>query len=369
MVICVVLTPSTPQRQINGKKSDAHNFFIFFSITIYTIFWGFRYKVGADYENYADIYKYYDAGIYSKMIEPGFLYLCEFLNNIGFSYVALFVITSFCNIYLLYLAFKSESSLFQKLAIYFYFTSGVVLFAQNGLRQMLVLNILLVTIFAINSKKKSLNIIKVIACCLIAFLIHRSCILPFSLLLALYLLPKIRFNKALLIIPYILLYITSSRFQFNVDYFLPFLEDIGYADNLQKVSNELNMSLSKVTNFSLGNVFFKLITIIVFWFHEKFTTNKSPIYYCFVFVVLGSFISLLVSGMFINRALFYFTSLMFIVLAYLCSELYKSFKEHKDPNTSCNQNIYILILSAYFILYCYSILNNSNLCVPYTICF
>lgn len=366
MTICVVLTPTMPQTQINGKILNTRNVCIFFSILIYTFFWGVRYKVGADYEPYMDIYKYYDAKVYLTIIEPAFLYLCAILSKMGFSYVGLFVVTSFFNIFSLYLAFKSENSLFQRLAIYFYFTSGVVLFAQNGLRQMLVLNILIITIFAIKSDKKSVSIITVFVGCLIGFFFHKSAIIPFSLLLLLFFLPKISFNRALLIIPYLVLYFTSAKLQFNVESFLPFVEDLGYARQLDNINEELHENISMTSSFSFGKLLSTLIIIIIFWYHKKFTVDKTPIYYCFVFVVLGSFISLLFTGLFINRILLYFTYLQFIVLAYLCSDLSTSSRLQK---TSINVNMYIFIIILYLAFYCSSILSNSNLCVPYSICF
>lgn len=366
MTICVVLTPTMPQTQINGKTLNTRNICIFFSILIYTFFWGVRYKVGADYEPYMDIYKYYDAKVYLTIIEPAFLYLCAILSKMGFSYVGLFVVTSFLNIYLLYHAFQSESSHYQRLAIYFYFTSGVVLFAQNGLRQMLVLNILIVTIFALKSAKKSINIITVILGCLISFFFHKSAIIPFSFLLLLFFLPKISFNRAYLIIPYLILYFTSSKLQFNVESFLPFVEDLGYARQLENINKELYENSSMTSSFSFGKLLSTLLIIIVFWYHKKFTADKTPIYYSFVFLVLGSFMSLVFTGLYLNRILLYFTYLKFIVLAYLCYELYTSYRVQKS---SININLYLFMTSVYFVLYCYSIWTNSNKCVPYSICF
>lgn len=361
MLICTFFTSLIPNRCFKLEKNKIlYYLYLIIPITIYTVFWGLRYNVGADYLNYIDLYVNYE--YYSDIYEKGYILLCYIINSFGFSYIAIFVVTSFLNIFLLYVVFRNESSKFATFSIFFYYTTSLCFFAQNGLRQMLAINVVILTLYTLKYYRLTTNVLVLLVGACVGFLFHKSCIFPFAVLLLLLIVPLIKINNKIIILTYVVLFICSASFNFNLNFFYGIFDSLGYGRNLERINDEILISSSMLSSFSIGNLIKQSLVLIIFAYQDVFVKKKSPQYYCYMFVVLGSFFSLLIKGLIANRMFIYFNYMTFLVMAYLCCELIKQFKENRNLKSKI---VYHYIIVSYFILYCYYILSNNNLCVPY----
>ena len=102
LIGCIITTSFTP-RSIYGKYSQQigikYYLYVLIPIVLYTLFWGLRYDVGADYFGYIDYFNEMP-----EDIEIGYKALNYFLKELGFSYVSIFIVTSFfpiCTLFIL----------------------------------------------------------------------------------------------------------------------------------------------------------------------------------------------------------------------------------------------------------------------------
>ena len=317
---------------------------------MYTLFWGLRYDVGADYLSYVSLFD-----DMSDDIEVGYKIINNFLKKCGFNSISLFILTSFFSIFTLFVLSRKESKLFAILLIYFFFTSSFVFFTQNGIRQAIAFFIISILI----SKVKDWKFVSVILCALVAILFHKSAILPIVVFIIIYFLRSIKINKFLLIFAVVglsllgdsLYEIFFSRFSFLFE----LLDYTAYGENMSNYEKTIELGSG------LG-MFLKLcIYIIIILFQDAFYDDKKPIYYFYIFFLIGIITEPIIAENFIMRRMnVYFIENEFIVLTYLTTYLLT-----RKKNFGFQKIIAIFLIVALMLLYIASIMSNSNKCVPY----
>lgn len=351
---CIATTALTP-KSIYGIHSQnigiKYYLYTLIPILIYTLFWGLRYDVGADYLNYKEYFSFMP-----EKIEIGYQFLNKILNNLGFNYVSIFIVTSFFPIYTLFFIARKESKPFAVLLVYFFFTSSLVFFTQNGIRQ----SIALFFIFILISKIKDSKLPIIIILAILAWSFHNSAIVPIVFIALLYILKPIKINKYILIALLVILSFTGSKlydiFFAKFAFMFELLDYSGYEENIGNYESAVKY------DSGFGMILKLIINLIVIYNQDKFLQNKEdkqPIYYFYIFFVIGILLDRIIAGNSIfGRMNVYFINSRVIIYAYLCYYLIS----HKNIKYSI---IIAFIIVSMLLLYISSILGNSNICVPY----
>ena len=355
-LLCVVTTSMTPH-YIYGKNAvrlTSVKYFLscFTPIIIYTLFWGFRDNVGADYPAYESMFYNIDSD--NERIEPIYYFLNVFFREIGFSHVSIFILTSFISIWSLFYIARYESRTFACFLIYFFFTTSLVLFYQNGIRQSIAFSFLIILISRIHEYK----LWKLCLLGLMAWGFHKSSIVPLAIILTLRIVPQIKINKYILIASLIFLSYFGDQlysFIFSKFYFLfGLLGYTSYEDNIDKFEKSIELSSG------LGLLLQLAINCLVIFNQEKYyqTNKKNPIYYFYLFYLIGIMLAPIIfrNGL-MGRLNMYFLSSKFIMYTYFCTFL------TQQKKTSIILTYFLVIMQ--ILLFIVALLGNSNYCVPY----
>ena len=134
--ICSLLTRVNVKEKILETDSKKYNnIFIFIALVSLIAVSGFRYKVGTDYSQYAEIYTVFAPNVViSEESEPGFMALCKFLTNYSMDPQIMFLVTSIINNLLIVLIIRKYSTKFE-LSMFLYITTFIYYSTMNGLRQ------------------------------------------------------------------------------------------------------------------------------------------------------------------------------------------------------------------------------------------
>ena len=356
---CVITTAFTPN-YIYGKCSKKfgllYYFYVLLPILIYTLFWGLRYDVGADYWGYV--------GYFNSMpdeIEIGFKALNKVLKEIGLSHVSLFIVTSFFSIFSLFLIARNESKLFSILLIYFFFTTSFVFFTLNGIRQTIAYLLILILISKVNTSPKS-NLLLIVLLAFAAWTFHKSAVVPITYFILLYILkPVIKVNKYLNVSILVVLTffggtlydVFLSRFAFLFE----LLDYTGYQENISDFEKSVQFGSG------LGMMLKLVLNSIVILYQDKIigTRDKNAAYYFYMFFLLGIMLEPIIAENGIMRRMnIYFISTRFVVYSYLCTYLLSI--KNKGVLPKIITGVFIMSL---LLLYIAAILSNSNECVPY----
>lgn len=355
MLLCTFSTylvpNSIPKNSIGGDIKYYLCYFV--PITIYTLFWGLRYDVGTDYLSYKDIYDY---SYYYDRIEFGYIFINGVLNKLGFSYVSIFIVTSFISIVSLYAIGKNENKLFLTFLVFFYFTTSLVFFAQNGIRQMLALSFIYLLISRLRENN---NYILLLILAFFAYSVHKSAIIPILLILLLFIIRKVYINKYIVIMT--LVFVTfygsslSGLIYSNVSLISAFFNYSNYGDNILDFENNIEYGSG------LGMLLKMLLNIVVISHQDKIVYNNESkcVYYFYMFFLLGILLEpIFMDNPIMKRLNIYFASTKFILYSYLCCYLW-TYKNR------INIPFLLVFLIGSVLLYIASILSNSNICVPY----
>lgn len=134
--VCSLFARMNFKKGIFENNSKNYNrLFILLALVSLIIVSGFRYKVGTDYEQYAEIYTVFapDAVI-SESEDPGFMALCKYLNNFSPDPQLMFLVASIIINVCIVLALKKYSTKFE-LSMFLYITTYTYYSTMNGLRQ------------------------------------------------------------------------------------------------------------------------------------------------------------------------------------------------------------------------------------------
>lgn len=354
LLVCVGITSLTP-KNVYGEHSlnqrIKYYIYVTIPIVIYTLFWGLRYNVGADYSSYVSLF--YNM---NDDIEIGYKTLNRLLKEFGFDYVSVFIITSFFPILSIYIISRKESKLFACLLIYFFFTTSLVFFTQNGIRQAIALFIMLILI----SKIKNIKFISFIIFSAFAVIFHKSAIVPIVLIAILYLVKTIKINKFILISLLIALTIFGRElYDFFFSRFSFLFELLNYSTYEENMSNyEKTLELSSGMGILLKLC---LNSMVIFYQDKLFDKNKTPIYYFYTLFLIGILIEPIIAENFIMRRMnVYFIETKFVIYTYFCTYLLNTKKY-----TGWSKFMAIIFILAWLLLYIAAILSNSNKCMPY----
>ena len=285
--ICVYLTNNIPVNAFVGspsyddKKKSLLTFL--FPILIFTLFWGLRYGVGTDYFHYKDLYE--SADVFSEShgqagYELGYLMTNRLFQIFNFSYLSIFIYTSFVFIFSVYFYCRQETRLYTLFAIFFFMT-GPVLFAQNGTRQMLSISFFLIGIVFLGKKQ----LVPFLIFAAIGYFNHRSIVVPIVIITLLYFIKPLHINKYLLVGLNIALFLFGHNLQ---ELFIYRFEDVAvlltYGDYVSGALERVNTDL--VYNTGIGRILLVIVNSVIFLSQELFLTRKKDIryymYWCFI---------------------------------------------------------------------------------------
>lgn len=316
-----------------------HNYLLW-ALICYSVIFGLRYGVGADYFGYQEIYTYYQqfGKPLTNGLESGFLFLMKLCP---WSYQLFLGIIAFLQILFLFKGFRHESVVIPYIGYTFMASCTWLIFA-NALRQELAFSIFIASLPFIKSK----NWIAYYLVIFLAILIHSSAFLlllfyplfcyknewfrniRIQLLLVLISLILLKAELSLEVIQLIDVYIQMTPY---ADYF-----DMSSERSLAKLSSEV----------SLGIGFYVSLIIIVIQIcysnrvKEFFRDSIFTIIYNLFFIgVLWK--HLFVSSQIFQRVNFYLWGTSFIVGAYTLFFFYKS----------SNRKLFMLLLGLYFLLF------------------
>ena len=287
-LLCVTLTSYIPRRVFVGsplyEQKKAKDYYYFLApIMVFTLFWGLRYDVGTDYLEYTLVYESTDlmAETHGALgYEKGYILTNKFFQLLGFTSISIFIYSSFVFVFTLYFWCLEETRLYTIFAVLFFMT-GPVLFAQNGTRQMLAISFFLCGLVFLGRKK----IIPWLIFVFIAYMNHRSLIIPSVIMTVLSFIKPLHVNKYVLIIINIFLFVYGRELQ------VLFINRIEGVANLLAYENYIDGALRKVNselvyNTGIGRFLLVIVHSIVFLSQDLFLTGKKDaryyVYWCYI---------------------------------------------------------------------------------------
>lgn len=291
--------------------------YVIAALIIYSIIFGLRYGVGADYFGYLEYY----ISDYNENIEPGFNFLVNFLNLLGAHYTFYFGIIAFIQLYLIFKAVKNYYDIYACL-IFIFITNNYWLTFSNGLRQILAFAILAYSIkFLLNHKYW-----QYILCGIIAMSIHKSAIIP------------------LVIYPILTLkifYFKNIALQILGIIIALFLMNIGVISNILGHVDQIVISLgygnyidgqydfTKETNLGVGFYITLILNIIIVLYSNKMKEmfNNTWIPYAYNLFYIGILLKyIFISSQLFSRINYYFSYFGLFIGAFTLLYLYNKKK-------------------------------------------
>jgi hypothetical protein len=185
------------------KDTKIKNLIRFLPFLFLTIILGIQHEVGTDYHSYINKFKSSVYLSYDEVhLEFALYYIFKFLNVLGFSYRALFIVTAFIEFIFIYLFLKRENLTNNWLFFLGFFSLSNIYFQSfNLIPQMIAVSIFLFSIRFIEERKFILYSLTI----LLGFLFHKSIIL----LLPIYFIYNIRLSLIPRLIYFISLFIVA----------------------------------------------------------------------------------------------------------------------------------------------------------------
>lgn len=357
MVVFTILTPDS----IYGRESKVGIIkywgYLLPPILLYTLFWGLRDNVGADYSAYKMMFLF-PKSAFAQHTEIGYQWLNQTLANMGFGYWSIFIVTSALTIIAIYYLGRNQGKSFTVALVYFFFTSTLVFSAQNGIRQHMAINFILIGLTLIPiTKKKILTLALLITA---SILVHKSAVVPWIIFLIIYFAKKIIINKYILITLVLACDILRGPlYQYVFGYFDAFFTILDYTDYYERF-NDFRMDQTLSSGY--GVILKYIIYLIVIWNQGLFirknkTKDTAYIAYCF-FIIAIICEPIFSSHMILNRMVMYFAAMKFVVYAFAAKALWSRIAL---PSKGMAAALYIIT----FMLFNAAILSNSNYVVPY----
>jgi hypothetical protein len=332
------------------KSKILKNILYYTPAIIYSLFWGYRYYVGTDYISYVRIYEAILAGDYFtyNYIEPGFMVLNVIVSIFRAETTGIFVATSAIMIISLYYSQKKYSKILPYI-IFFYFTSSVVLFSQNGIRQSMAF---LLFVVSVRLYKES-NLTNSLIIAILAVSFHKSVILPIAVVLILH---KNYFSNRVFTL--LILMISIS---FN-ELIIPLLyEKSQYFFQLLGYNHFYRLDKFTITNELATGIGFSLkisIYILSIYLSNRVRSFSESSFYQIIYTlfIIGIILEPMVEqNMMLKRINVYFLSMRVFLYAYNCYYLISN-------RSNTNAMIFIYYILVHIVLFSVSILTNSSGC-------
>lgn len=325
------------------KNKKIGNFIIILSFLVMLIIFGFRYKVGTDYETYLTYYNTIKFSSWSNLFllkwEKGALVFFKLVSMLFNKPYIIFIIISFLQLYPIYKMNKLYEFKYLPYSLLCFLTLYMPFF-MNGMRQGIAMSFSLYSFSLLMHKnyKKSFFVI------LIGILFHKT---------------------ALLLLPFIILYIfiknkNYSKCSFILSIFLSiiilfFLKDFFIENDISTYSSYLDdINVSKISIKPILWYIPSIIIIFLFGKKDIIFRNYNGLFLSGVlFNIIGT------SAHYLNRISYYFTFFEIILIPYLICNI----KDEKSKKIV--KLIYIIYLIIYFIYQFY--ISGKNEIFPYKI--
>lgn len=310
----------------------------FLSAGIIILVSGTRNKVGTDYESYTDIFFQIKDGL-PVLIEIGYFFLNKVFINFENGYRFVFFLTSGITYYLFFKLLRRENILF--LGIIFLFTFGFVFFANNAIRQALVIPIFYLSIKYIEQRAP----VKYFSAIAFAALFHFSALF----LIPIYWIYKINFNKniwVLLLLISLIISFTSATNLFisNILKLIPRFS--GYAQH------DITSSLSS----GATAILYIFIYLVILCYYRYFQKNERERIYLNILLIGFNIAFILMPVSFLYRIAYYFLFLLVIIIPILIKNI-------TDRNNKIILTYFFILFSLIF--WAKALLLNDHGCIPY----
>lgn len=155
------------------------------ALGVLLLFVGFSETITPDMENYR---RMYEAGNTLSAIgmEPSFIFICRFLNAMGFDYHALFVVYSLVTLLFVYLGIKNYTDQVKLSLLLFVLIPNCFLNMFVEIRELCAIAIVFYATSILSSKDKKFRVVKILALAVLSVSFHYSAIVYWGILLILY---------------------------------------------------------------------------------------------------------------------------------------------------------------------------------------
>lgn len=346
------------------QKSKHVRTSIFLAIIIYTVLLGLRCNVGIDYTSYYYIFASYKNNIPVDDVDRIFKILFPPMISLGIHYNYFVAFLAFVLIFTLFKGFENKLSILY-IYIFYFFSNSIFFGSLNIMRQYAAIFIIFFAFKLFFDK----SYIKFVILYILAFLIHRSCViyLPFLLFVKTDLFKNRIIQFLLLLFSFIIgEKVFSILFDSTVLTILsPFMGESRYLAYIDS-NNFLKMSSSSENVVASGLFkYFKLIIDIVIIYYSTYLKSNYSKYNISFFYNLY-FIGIVMYNIFqfnsiTLRLCTYFDIYRYYLLSILTYDCFHSFPKHKRY---LKIFLYAVIILSVIFFY-RSINNRAGGCAPW----
>ena len=322
----MLVTPDNDECRLVSRET--HFAIALISVSLYAIVLGLRYKVGGDYQGYADYYQYTDFRISPTDVpfEIGFYWLICILKLFALPTFSLFLVT--CAIQMAFMtAWLRRHYFLAPWFFYFYFTTLLVIVSMNIVRQAIAFSILLYAITALLDR----NLIRYMVLVLLASTIHASALMFIPLY---FILDKEWFSsRRWQVLLLCFAYLSANAVKDMLFDLLPLLSGAALTERFANVQDDLFFETAQ-SGFSPGLIFVLVSDLVVIlaspWLKRRYATLGFRAYYnAFYIGAVFTPIVFYANYLTFSRLVLYFNGFRFVVLSFLLAGVFS--KPVKNP--------------------------------------
>lgn len=302
------------------KSSTSGNIrYVLLAIAIYAIVFGLRYGVGYDTNSYIESYDDYGKGNIDKDVEPGFLFINQFLYSLGLPSWFFLMVIAFLQLGLIYFAYRKDKNVYPFLSLTF-MLGCIWLSYSNGLRQVLAFCFFVASIPFAREKKFIWHYLLII----LAISMHKSA----YLLLVMY--PLIRIDKnwsPSKLVQFALLvgaiwlghnsFFESLQHQFDQVALLSGYDvytEVGYSEKVFSYDNSIG----------IGYIILLLVPVFLIGYSDYLKKNNRSVLFIYNLFFIGLLVKYAFEGsMLVQRVNYYFYGFEYIIAAFLLYQFKK----------------------------------------------
>lgn len=300
---CILLWIIVVRKRINSKK---YNKYDVFTILIMGLTCGLRYKVGADYSLYIDLY---NREIFSRteIVNQYLIYLLKMLNMTAEHYI---FIMAMITITIFYISIKRLSNE-NHTSLLLFIVLGYYAMCFNGIRQMLAMSICLYSIKFISEK----NLLKYVLCITFAGLCHTTAFImyPFYYLYSY----KIGLRKSLII------YVIGGLSFLFYNSIFSLLTTFIHQYSVYSVQNRLTFWKPGIGTYLNVILTFSIIFIMISYGKRIKELNERNNFFYNCVLISTIFYSLCLKNALFIRVAYYFAIYMIFIMGDITSNIFK----------------------------------------------